>query len=599
MFKTERSKDRAAQLELALHPKRMDALWKSHVRSSLRSQSIKDLHDYYDFQINLKNRIKAIRTSVLQGSFQPSRPIRIRSEKRMGMSRHLVLMNPEDALVFETLADFLLPFINKSQPTSCSFFSRNHSQPKGPADIDENFGYPWWILWPQFQNKILKFSKDRKIIVTTDVATYYDNIDFLKLRNFLSSLGKISEVLLDFLFFLFERYVWRPDYLPFPGKGLPQINLDAPRLMAHAFLFEIDSYINRETKGDFVRWLDDIDFGCDSMIDAKKMLRNIDELLLSRGLHLNSSKTVILTQKEAFKHFQLAENKYLTILQERIVRRIKNKEDLTMERKKLKKRFYKFYKKERIGQWSKVLKRFFTIAGICDDWFLEKYTPDLLSSYSSLRPSVFRYYKSIGWSPSREKTIISYLEKCLDDDSYFGAIDVLISWIPDTTPRYIIRMRNLANQVASDKPAKFLAALWLQAKFGKEEDIDKLINKYIHIWRGNDWLARQVVALLPRMKSIPTQKTVRNVIVAFGLTAAKSVLDNYELIANHKSTIKRKVRPYIRVPMGGGIYPLHKYLISLSILKGSVDNSTKKLIKRDLLNVVNDPIYRYHIINAT
>ena len=593
MFRTERFRDREFQLDLALHPKKMEALWKSHVRSSLRSQSIKDLHDDYDFQLNLKNRIKSIRTSVLQGSFQPSRPIRMRSEKRMGMSRHIVLLNPDDALVLESIADFIFPIIKKAQPTSNAYFSRNHSMPNGPADLDDNFGYPWWILWPQFQDQILKFSKNRKTIVTTDVANYYDNIDFQKLRNFLASLGEISEVLLDFIFYLFERFVWRPDYLPFPGKGLPQINLDAPRLVAHAFLFEIDVYIDGKSKGDFVRWLDDIDFGCEDKIEAQKMLRSIDELLLSRGLHLNSSKTKILTQKQAFEYFQLAQNRYLTILQKRIKRRIDGKKDIIEENKKLRKRFRKFLQKDKIGHWNKVLKRFFTVAGTCDDSFLEKYVSDLLTSQPALRPAIFRYYQKIGWSSSRERQIVDFLVTSLDDDGFFGAIEVLLNWIPEQTPKYILRMRALAEKIASEKPIEFLAALWLMAKFGSGEHIDKLINQYIHVWRANDWLARQVVSLWPRMKSTPTRNTVKNVIVSFGLTRAKAVLDNYELIGSHKNIIKRKVRPYIRALMRDSLFPVHKCLISLAVLNGSVEPSMKNLIKKDLLKIVKDPIYRY------
>jgi len=72
MLKTARFRVREYQLNKALHPQRMISLWKKHIRSILREQPVKDLHDYYDFHINLVNRIEAIRAAIFQGIYQPS-----------------------------------------------------------------------------------------------------------------------------------------------------------------------------------------------------------------------------------------------------------------------------------------------------------------------------------------------------------------------------------------------------------------------------------------------------------------------------------------------------------------------------------------------
>jgi len=533
MLKTGRFRERESQLEKALNPKKMESLWKKHVRSSLRNQALSDLHDYYDFHIHIKNRIQSVKSLVLTGIYQPSRPIRVRSEKQLGMSRHIVILTPQDALVLETIADFLMPIIKKAQPCKCSYFSRNQSQPKTPANIDETFGYPWWILWPQFQKRILQFTEEKEYTVTTDVATYYDNIGFTKLRNFLSNLGVLSEIFLDFMFFLFERFVWRPDYLPFPGKGLPQIDLDAPRLVAHAFLFEVDRFLSQETDEHFVRWLDDVDFGCDSIIEAKTLLRNIDELLLSRGLHLNSSKTKILSKKEAIEHFQLRENRFLNIFHKRVKRLISENKSISKEKKILRKRFHKFNNANRVGQWIKIFKRYISLSRICNDNFLQSITPEYLSNHAALRSSIFLYYKSLGWSDKREKHIISYVNESLDDIGFSEAIDVLITWICPETIRYIQRMRELALLIAdSEESVRYIGALKLLAKYGNGKNIDFIVNKYTHLWKNNDWVARQVASIYPRISNEDIKETVKNVIYSFGLTSAKSVIDNLELISN-------------------------------------------------------------------
>jgi len=60
MLKAARFGIREDELDKALHPQSMAALWKKHIRSVLRDQPVKDLHDYYDFHINLNYRIIAI-----------------------------------------------------------------------------------------------------------------------------------------------------------------------------------------------------------------------------------------------------------------------------------------------------------------------------------------------------------------------------------------------------------------------------------------------------------------------------------------------------------------------------------------------------------
>jgi hypothetical protein len=594
MFKTRRFRERETQLEKALNPYKMESLWRNHVRDTLRNQAVSDLHDHYDFHLHRINRIKSIIATVLNGNYQPERPIRIRSEKSHGMSRHLVFLNPEDAIVIESVAMFLMPVIQKAQPCDNSYFSRNHKIPKGPESVDDSFAYPWWILWPQFQKRILDFAEHREITVVTDVATYYDTIDFTRLRNYISSLGEFSEIFLDFLFFLFERFVWRPDYLPFPGKGLPQLNLDAPRLVAHAFLFEIDSFLNEVTKGDFVRWLDDIDFGCDSVREAQKILRDMDELLLSRGLHLNSSKTKILSKKEAFEHFQLEENRYLSILQKRIKRRIDEKKHIFLETKLLKKRYHAFSEKEKRGQWAKIEKRYFTLARLCKTPFLEKKAGYFLKHHSALRSSVFYYFIAIGWSQYREDVLCDYIRAANDDESFMGAIDVLITWIPQNIIKYKQRMFSLAQSINIENPVRFFGVLKLIAKFAHASQTEKFIIKYIDLWRTNDWLARQIACLFPLLQSKGIVSTLKNVINSFGLSSAKLVLDNYRLISNNKNIVNKQVKPYIFALKNYNVYSFQKYLISLAILKGDLAVKLVEDVRKTLLNIVKDPIYRYY-----
>lgn len=49
------------------------------------------------------------------------------------------------------------------------------------------------------------------------------------------------------------------------------MNFDAPRLLAHAFLYELDSFMNTKNSDvEYVRYMDDIDIGTNTLGKAKK-----------------------------------------------------------------------------------------------------------------------------------------------------------------------------------------------------------------------------------------------------------------------------------------------------------------------------------------
>jgi hypothetical protein len=329
----------------------------------MRKQSLLDLHDYYDFHRNQDRLIEAIKTKIIQGNYKPKPPQIIRLEKKYGVCRHIQIPSPEDALVLQTIVEILSPLIKKAQPSDRAFYSRSHhQQPKKESDIDESFPYAWWELWPAFQKIIYDFTSTFDYIVVTDIANYFDNVSLACLRNVISGYGHFEECLLDFLFFILEAFVWRPDYLPLNGYGLPQVNFDAPRLLGFAFLFEIDKFLDKKTSGNFVRWMDDIDFGVNDIEQAKEILRGLDEILLTRGLRLNMEKTKILSSQDAKNYFLPDENRYLTIIIKRINRLIESENTIDNEKRKLRSRFRKFLKKDKFGRWEKVYARYFSIA---------------------------------------------------------------------------------------------------------------------------------------------------------------------------------------------------------------------------------------------
>jgi hypothetical protein len=304
--------ERHKQLKKLFTRDRIVTLWRNVVRKQMRDFTITDLHDYYDFTFAVEGRADAIIERVLSGQYRAEPPLIYRIEKKLGVCRHLMVPTPSDAVVFQLLTDGLYPDIIAGQPSKAAFYSRDHSNLSLPHEHREAATYPWFILWPRFQEEIWKFSRAHKYLVTTDLTNYYDSIGLRELRHVISSIAKADEVYLDLLFSLIEDLSWTPDYLPRSNKGLPTINIEAVRLLAHALLFEVDYVLIDRTGGNFVRWMDDINFGVKNVRAASVILGEVNDVLKSRGLALNLGKTEVMTAREAEYHFMFRENVRLT-----------------------------------------------------------------------------------------------------------------------------------------------------------------------------------------------------------------------------------------------------------------------------------------------
>ena len=294
-------------------------IWRKIVWRQMRSMDLLDLHDYYDFNFHIKDRAAAIESRVLSGRYKCHSPLTYSVEKKLGVCRHMTLPNPSDALVLQAIVESIGDKVRASEKTGKAFYSRDKHNMKLPheAKLEGEYGLHWSKQWKRFQKEIFKFSKEHEYLVVTDLTNYFDNIGLRELRHIISSRVEANEVTLDFLFNLIEQLSWSPDYLPSSLKGLPTIALEAPRLLAHSLLFEVDEIIDSKTDGCFVRWMDDINFGTESIDNACKILGSVNDVLKSRGLALNLGKTAIYNATETERHFMIEENNYLDEFEKR------------------------------------------------------------------------------------------------------------------------------------------------------------------------------------------------------------------------------------------------------------------------------------------
>jgi hypothetical protein len=578
----------------------LSTIWRDIVRTQMRSLSIVDLHDYHDFSANIKERAEVIRNRILKAQYKASSPLIYRIEKRYGVCRHIMIPAPSDALVFQTITEYLAPLLKKTQPTEKAYYSRDKHVLKLPHQFQQT-RYPWFILWPKYQKEIWKFTDDCDYLVVTDITDFFDNIGLRELRHIISSTISskvpVKEVILDLLFNIIEQLMWVPDYLPTSFKGLPTINIEAFRLLPHIMLFEVDQVLDKRAHGNFVRWMDDINIGVSSKDEAHSLLGTINEVLKSRGLALNLSKTDIYSAAEAKAHFMFDENTYL----DQAKKMDPSAPDFPSKKAEFIAHFRSHLKKSNLKHWDKVTKRYFNIARLHKITGLLRYTYNLFLDNPSIRDSIILYLRDLGFSKRRAKIIINLLNdvKRYDDVTLYDFCRLATDMeIPRTkTGNEFI---NAVNGVLATAKSDFdlYCHIWFMTKYGEPHKLMSLIVNTIERWRNEQFLARQVVSVLPRLLRFNEEYVMRllNEQMTAGPRDAASVATNIhslleiERLSDHSKYLSQ----YLFPPKRQRPYPLPKYLILTSALSSqSLKLAEKRRISGKVKEYITDPWYLY------
>ena len=574
--------------------KEVSAVWRNIVRGQLRALDFKDLYDHYDFNYNVEERATAIRNDILNGTYRVSLPLIYRLEKKFGVCRHIIIPQPVDALVLQVLVEDVAEQIIKHQPSENSFYSRDKHN-VGKPHVASEYGLSFRNQWKKLQKEIYKFNDEKNLLIVTDLANYYDSISINELKKVFMGYVKANEVLVDVLFRIIEEISWKPDYLPYSGKGLPTSNLEAIRLLAHSFLFEIDDVLKQRTNDCFTRWMDDIVIGVDERKEAIEIISSISDMLKSRGLALNMSKTAIYDSKQAHYHFQIDENKYLDTL-EGIDKKDKSYNKITTE---LKDNFKNHFKDQGPKYWDKVAKRYITAFGKMESLKLLSEITEIYLSFPGLRPNLLIYLSKIGYKKRTAEKVEKILAQLdvFDDVSLYQICFLITSWeIPESDDSKIfikkVEEHILAASFKSKNPADFYSVLWFKAKYNHPEELLGFIKKYQNLWQSESFLRRQVTAVLGRLM-ITNNKEVD----ALLYTQISSGINNTVSLANQIlqfSTIDKldaKLRFYLFPEKRQRPYPLPKFIVLCSLLN-SEEIRTNDDVKKSVLKNIHDPFYR-------
>lgn len=589
---TKRFAARKKELEKIFTKKNLVDTWRGIVRDRLRTSDLKDLFDYYDFNYNIEQRALTVKNSILNGKYRVEQPLIYRLEKKYGICRHLVIPNAIDALVLQVLVESVADKVIDKQPSKNAFYSRDkHNVPK-PHEVSE-YGLSWRQQWKKLQKQIYKFSDEKELIIATDLSNYYDTIDIQELRKVFSSLTEIGEVINDILFRIIEEISWKPDYLPYSWRGLPTTNIEAVRLLAHSFLFEIDNYLKSQSGNSFARWMDDIVIGVSSRKEAIEVLSSLSDMLKSRGLALNLSKTKIYDEKNSYYNFQIEQNRYL----DKIEKVKPGHKDYRNVLKEVNKRFKNHFKDQNPKYWDKVTKRYITTYSNLNSPKLLDDIDTLYVEYPIIRMNLLYYLVALGYSKKACSKVLKIIDNIdiFDDVSMYQLCYLVTQWEVPVNAESKTFLSSFEEKITTSSfkrknPIDFYYVLWFKAKYNHPDELHSFIKKWENLWQSDNFLRRQVTAVLSRVvKGNDDAKNILSNQLSSGVLNTVTLAEQIKQFSKLE-TLDKKLNPYLFPNNIQRPYPLGKFLVLCSVLNSEKirDNKT---VHAKIKKHIHDPYY--------
>lgn len=596
---------RKEELASVVNKKALASAWRRTVRIAMRRQFLADPIDLLDFHVRLAAECELIEEKLLGGIYSPIKPRRVLVEKSKGLCRQIVVADVRDALVIQCLSDAFYANIKDNAPSKNAFFEPERHLFSELTNEKRTYGS--YRSWLQFQKEIFNFARERNYVIVTDIANYYDHVGHAHLRNVITDyVPNAKESILDLLIFALSEMTWQPDYMPRAGVGLPQIDLDGPRLLAHCFLYELDKTVTRTSGVDYVRFMDDIDIGVDDIPTAKRVLRDIDLTLQSRQVRLNSGKTKILTKDEAAKHFKIFENDKISSLENEISTKELNGESVDTEFAAVQALLRDWYSKKIFddGNGEKILKRLLNILTRHKLAIDPKILDDCLALRPNMRDTVFRHMCYTSPNVLALRSILEYLEGdyVIDDASFVEFAAYFVDSRAMTDSSISTRLHNVIQKLVDSRDgSKLYAAFLILSKIGDGKLIGRHLEASYDYWKNDALLGRVIGSLRPTIWETDYRNKFSSLVLSSRNSGAREVNDFLFFVGNDQRVFSG-VRKILFAP--NGTFPNRithsKFLAVRSVLQGGeVLDKDKNLLREIHQTAAQDPHYAAALARPT
>lgn len=353
--------------------------WKA-VRQELKKASIRDVIDHLEYDVNPDKWINQLVGDVATGAYNPSPPARFTEAKSGGFSRPMTMPAIPDLVLYRAVVDYLYERARRDEVRN-AYCERRHlptwvkkakasgepvepiwehvSESRSGYEPSSKRSFRAWLSYHQYRRWLI-FEEVFEYIVLTDVTNFFDSVLYDRVAECFHTI-RAPPRMVSLLFFLLERLSIRDRFKESPRLGLPVDEFACSRKLAHIVLFPHDLRMVEQVGDEaYVRWMDDQNIGVPTRADGLRMLGLVDKSL--RRLHLtpNSKKSKVLSLAEAHRHFHFDINE---MLDEAEGEDTTTKAGRVRVRKSLRRAWKAARPHEGVGEWGKILKRFYRLAG--------------------------------------------------------------------------------------------------------------------------------------------------------------------------------------------------------------------------------------------
>lgn len=456
---------------------------------------VRDACDHIDFEVDLSNNLRHIIHLIKANSYIPSKPYFHYMPKSKGINRPTVVLDIFDMIVYrfciEQIEDELLSKTRQKNIRGGIKITANKK-----ADGDD-FYEKWFDDWKEHNNNLKNSLNKKKYLVSSDIASYFENINMLLMKDSIRSDVTGKNNLLNLLFYFLEHTKYRYEYEVNTFNGLPQEDIDASRLLAYYFLRHHDQAMAefcRYNNAEYYRFVDDMSITVDSETEGRKSLKVLTDSLRRLNLVAGIEKTEIIPAKEAWKELFFKENDKLNYLQDELIKKIKNGETINETKTEIISYYRKIKKKgNKRKNWIKILKRFYTLCSYGGfDLFSKEINKQIIQYpllFSDTR--IFKYV--LRQAPKVVNKILDifikylYSEENLYPQLETNILELFLSVpVQRLTQDNIDKLKKLSSDIFGESNnyralstyAKALASL-LIFKFGDKKEINKISNFYL------------------------------------------------------------------------------------------------------------------------
>ncbi len=469
---------------------------------------VRDPLDYIDFELELMSNLNDIIYEIKDNKYKPKYPYTHLSAKVKGINRPTVILDIKDALIYrfciEQIEDELIKKTRQKNIRGGIKITGNVN-PNNDGDYYEK----WFKDWKEHQDNLKKSLERKKYLVTTDIASYFENINILVLKDAIRSDIQGKKMIVNLLFYLLENIHIRYEYEVNNYTGLPQEDIDCSRLLAYYFLYPHDDDIAKfckEHDAEYYRFVDDMSITVNDEVTGRKALKRITESLRRLNLVSSIEKTLITESDKAKKELFFEENDQLTLLEEKIIKRLKKDKNIDNEILEIQ-NYYKDLKgkkKELHKNWIKILKRFYTISMyVKSDFLMQEFSNHIIKYpvlFSDIK--IGKYLLRIENCSNFNRIITKLIKYLYSDENLYPAVESnLIEAILLIPPKYFnettkCKLKELGNDVLFKKNnylplseyARALSCLLIY--IFDSSNIDVIAKHYIRS-NENDFLVRK------------------------------------------------------------------------------------------------------------